>query len=161
MQDIHGKIAEIHERFSFPNYSDPIKVTMAYYLECNKRNRRYLLSYLNHRLEKIRRLRWEAGAVLPERIQHDTISSRENDYFINYSKIVGEYMTNIDLDLTSDVEPPKELLIEIRVKKSCGEIMTENGPIKLDKGSTHFLKRSDVEHLIRQGVIEHVQSDEF
>jgi hypothetical protein len=38
-------------------------------------------------------------------------------------------------------QPPKDLLIEIRVLQSCGTIMTENGPISLDKGSTNFLRR--------------------
>jgi hypothetical protein len=40
-------------------------------------------------------------------------------------------------------QPPKDLLIEVRVVKECGgKIMTDNGPISLDKGSIHFLKRS-------------------
>ena len=30
-----------------------------------ERNKRCLLAYLNHRLEKIREMRWQFGAVLP------------------------------------------------------------------------------------------------
>ena len=37
----------------------------------------------------------------------------------------------------------------MRVLKSCGEIMTENGPVMLDAGSTHFLKRF-VEFLVQE-----------
>ena len=39
--------------------------------------------------------------------------------------------------------------------------MTEKGPVRLDVATTHFLRRTDVEHLIRQGYVEHVQSDEI
>lgn len=39
-------------------------------------------------------------------------------------------------------QPPKDLLIEVRVLKDCGgKVMTDSGPISLDKGSIHFLKR--------------------
>jgi hypothetical protein len=39
------------------------------------------------------------------------------------------------------MQPPRDLLVEIRALQDCGEIMTENGPVNLDSGSTHFLKR--------------------
>lgn len=71
-----------------------------------------------------------------------------------------EYNQSVGLDLTSNIEvsnfylfisnillsfvikkPPKDLLIEIRVLQTCGIIMTENGPVSLDKGSTNFLRR--------------------
>lgn len=94
-------------------------------------------------------------------------------------------------------QPPKELLIQIRVLVPCGEIMTEYGPVNLSlKGSEQFVRRydprlndiciryhfyfyreqsfqmhknakldeksfirTDVEHLIRHGHLEHVQWD--
>ena len=40
--------------------------------------------------------------------------------------------------------------LQVRCIQDVGEIMTENGVIKLDKDSQHFLRRSDVEPLIRQ-----------
>jgi hypothetical protein len=57
-------------------------------------------------------------------------------------------------------QPPKNLLIEVRVLEKCGIIQTENGPISLDFGSVHFLRRSEVEHLIRDGKVEHVVNDD-
>ena len=45
-------------------------------------------------------------------------------------------------------------MVEIRVLISCGEIITESGPVSLDQGSTHYLRRSEVEHLIRLGKVE-------
>eukprot|EP01035_Chromulina_nebulosa_P037766 gene37766-50980_t len=160
MEDIHNRLEDVYKEYD-GNYPDPVKVYISYFVNCQTRNHRYILSYLNHRLEKIRKLRWETGAVLPDRIKQDTLSLRENDYFINYNTILSDYFSNIGMDLTNDLEPPKELLIEIRVLKSCGELMTEGGPIRLDVGSTHFLRRVDVEQLVRQGIVEHVQSDEL
>lgn len=54
------------------------------------------------------------------------------------------------------MSPPKDLYIEIRVLQSCGEVATENGVLQLDQGTTHFLRQSDVEHLIRQGMVEKI-----
>ena len=55
--------------------------------------------------------------------------------------------------------PPKELHIEIRVKEDCGEIFTDTGLVRLSKNSTHYLRRSDVEHLIRRDCLEQINSD--
>lgn len=42
------------------------------------------------------------------------------------------------------LQPPKELLIQIRVLVPCGEIMTEYGPVNLSlKGSEQFVRRFD------------------
>lgn len=110
-------------------------------------------------MSKIRELRWETGPVIPERINPETLSQKEKEYFMAYSKLVGDYNRDIDLDLFVDLEvigmfrvvlcdseclpmqPPKDLLIEIRVLHGCGTIQTESGPVNLDKGSIHFLRR--------------------
>jgi GINS complex subunit 1 len=59
-------------------------------------------------------------------------------------------------EILQDLHPPKELFIQVRVLQGVGEIMTENGTIMLEKDSQHFLRRSDVEPLIRQGILEHI-----
>ena len=53
-----------------------------------------------------------------------------------------------------DMYPPKQLNIEVHVLKSYGEIMTPTGTVTLTKGDRLSLRRTDVEHLIRQGVVE-------
>lgn len=55
-------------------------------------------------------------------------------------------------------QPPKEMCIEVRVLADCGEVMTDQGPVNLEKGTNHFLRRADVEGLIRQGLLQHVGS---
>lgn len=57
-----------------------------------------------------------------------------------------------------DQQPPKDLFIEVRVLKSVGKIMTDAGEVRLDKNTVHFLPRSDVELLVRQGVLEQTES---
>ncbi len=49
------------------------------------------------------------------------------------------------LDLTKDLDPPKDLYLEFRVTKDCGEFVTSDGDmLKLEKNSTHFCKLSEV-----------------
>jgi hypothetical protein len=120
-------------------------------------------SYLVNRLVKIRNLRWETGPVLPDSIRQDTLSTREKEYFMVYNDLLTEYNAMVGVDLTSDLEvclstswiqsatvvsvsllclqPPKDLMIEVRAVKDAGKIMTDSGPVSLDKGSIHFLKR--------------------
>jgi hypothetical protein len=121
-------------------------------------------SYLVNRLVKIRNLRWETGPVLPDSIRQDTLSTREKEYFMVYNDLLTEYNAMLGVDLTSDLEvrlstswiqsttsvsvfhdrilqPPKDLMIEVRAVKDAGKIMTDSGPVSLDKGSIHFLKR--------------------
>ena len=50
-------------------------------------------------------------------------------------------------------------MIEIRVLENCGEIMTENGPIRLDKNTIVFARRTDVESFIREGKVVHISRD--
>lgn len=34
--------------------------------------------------------------------------------------------------------------------------MTESGPLKLVANSQHYVKRTDVEHLLQQGGVQHI-----
>jgi GINS complex subunit 1 len=53
--------------------------------------------------------------------------------------------------------PPKELFVEARVLQDAGQIVTESGAtLILQEGTTHHMRRSDAEELIRNGVLEHV-----
>ena len=153
-----------------------------------------------HRLDKVRELRWETGgAVIPAHLQRK-LSAKEAEFFASYDKLLSEYMGHYPLlDLTGSTlvrteslwnarpgwgskclisnasfldsthpptytfphpqnktQPPKEMCIEVRVLQDCGEIMTDQGPVNLEKGTNHFLRRTDVEGLIRQGMLQHV-----
>ena len=84
------------------------------------------------------------------------MSGPESHFLNEYNKILGAYCDSIELDLTADVKPPRDLYIEVRVLRDCGSVLTDSGSVALRPGTAHFLKRSDVEHLIRQGALEHI-----
>lgn len=118
-----------------------------------KRIMRCILAYLNHRIKKIKEAYWEtAGTIQQEKL--DLLSPEERNFYIEYRKINTNYQSTfpIELDLTKDLEPPRSLFIEIRVQIDCGSIVTADGDvIKLDRGATEYVRKSDVEHLIRLG----------
>ena len=75
------------------------------------------------------------------------MSKEEKEFLSKYKKIIQDYgqEEKIDLDLTKNLDPPKDLYIEVRVQEDCGEFKTSDGGVlKLDKNSTHYLKISDV-----------------
>lgn len=57
------------------------------------------------------------------------------------------------------MQPPKDLLIEVRVLEDCGKVLTDSGPVSLDRGSMLFLRRSQVESFIKEGKVEHIIQD--
>lgn len=120
-----------------------------------ERNKRCVLAYINERARRIIAYRWDGG---PSAATHlvDTLSGPESTFLNEYEKILGKYSDAVELDLTADKNPPRDLYIEIRVVRSCGEISTDAGTVHLKQGTQHFLKRADVEHLIRQGALEHI-----
>ena len=64
--------------------------------------------------------------------------------------------------MNSNLQPPEEDLIEVRVVKAgLGAIVTDyGGEVSLELGTTHFLSRGDVEHLIRQGALQQLDGEE-
>ncbi|CAN0197061.1 unnamed protein product, partial [Hapterophycus canaliculatus] len=122
----------------------------------------------------ITQLRWETGPVVPQELQQ-SLSAREMEFFNTYDRILTRFTRvsyvvllspqgwliscGLNLDLTADLQPPKELHVEVRVLNDCGEIMTDHGCVKLDRGTTHLLRRSDVEHLVRQGLLQELENE--
>ena len=84
------------------------------------------------------------------------MSAIEVEYASAYSGMLERYQRHVGLDLTTDMSPPGELMIEVRVLKSCGEIFTESGPVNLERNTTHYLRRRDIEPFIRKGLVEQV-----
>lgn len=71
---------------------------------------RYLFAYLNYRMDHVRELRWETGAVLPAHVQ-PKLSPRENDFFMEYNNLINDYCTDCMVDLASDMEVQKDLML--------------------------------------------------
>ncbi len=61
------------------------------------------------------------------------------------------------MDLTVDLTPPKTLFIEVRVNGDYGTVrLPESGEVRLVKNSTHLLRRSEVDHLIKRGMLSEI-----
>mmetsp|Transcript_26669 Transcript_26669/g.39305 ORF Transcript_26669/g.39305 Transcript_26669/m.39305 type:complete len:219 (+) Transcript_26669:64-720(+) len=129
--------------------------------EAIRRNKRCLLAYHQYRMDRLRGLRWETTGVLPNHIR-GLLSEAEVDFFAEYDRIVSRHCASIDLDLSSSQTPPEADFVEVRVLQAgLGRIETEyGGSVALDLGTTHHLPRGDVEHLIRQGVLQELNGEE-
>ncbi|KAG3117187.1 hypothetical protein PI124_g1742 [Phytophthora idaei] len=124
--------------------------------QCLLRNKRCLIAYVHHRMEKIKALRWETGTIIPAQLAQN-LCQREVQFFNQYDQLLTDYMADFELDLSADMKPPKDLYVEVRVLRDCGEVMTESGLVNLEAHSQHFLRRVDVEQLIRQGLLEQIK----
>lgn len=120
-----------------------------------QRNKRCALAYLLNRLSRIQAYRWQVG---PSAAAHlaENMSAPETTFLNQYNKLLADYCDKVQLDLTADLHPPRDLFIEVRVLRDCGSVLTDSGPVALKPGTAHFLKRTDVEHLIRQGALQHI-----
>lgn len=159
------KIQEIAASHDLDDMSKEDCSAICLYNDTFERNRRCLLAYLNYRLERIEALRFEVGVMVPEG-KMQNLHESERQYFHQYNKILDTYMKRYvpnckePLDLTADAEAPKDPLVQIRVREAgLGDIVTaDSGVVHLQKGTMLFVKRTDVEHLIRAGKVEHVRT---
>lgn len=127
-----------------------------------ERNQRCLLAYTWNRMQQIRQMRWEFGSILPTDIK-ENLSDSEMKWFSNYSKSLAMYMKSIGpqhgLNLTQYIKPPKKLYVEVRSLVDYGKLELEDGEVLiLRKNSQHLMPHSESEPLIRQGILEHMDS---
>ncbi|KAF8874439.1 hypothetical protein BD779DRAFT_1678762 [Infundibulicybe gibba] len=127
------------------------------------RNKRCLLAYHAHRVDRLRDLYWSVGGALPHILSNQDIRSKlsphEVDYMRQYNHSVMEFRSEFshELDITASItNPPKDLHVLVRVVKDCGVIQTELGSIDFQKGQRFMVRRADIEHLIVQGYLEEV-----
>ncbi|XP_041985562.1 DNA replication complex GINS protein PSF1-like [Aricia agestis] len=128
-----------------------------------ERNKRCLLAYLYDRLNKIKTLRWEFGAVLPADVR-ELLSDHEYEWFTKYSTNLAMYVRSLGedigyngIDLTENLRPPKSLYIEVLCLMDYGKLELEDGDVvTLKKNSRHFLPTSECQVLIRQGILKQI-----
>lgn len=140
-----------------------------------RRNKRCLLVYQKLRADRIVDFCWlnidplissEASKIGNAHSQSDkttsplsieNLSHAELDYLKQYQELVLDFKSTFpDLDLTSKLEPPREIFIDVRVLRDGGEIQTEYGSFNLIKDSQFFVRKSDVERLIQQGYLQEI-----
>uniref|UniRef100_A0A7S1ML27 GINS subunit domain-containing protein n=1 Tax=Alexandrium catenella TaxID=2925 RepID=A0A7S1ML27_ALECA len=155
----------ISQNTDLDGVSREVAAGLCLYNDLVDRNRRCLLAYLNFRLERIEELRWEVGLMVPEE-KFQKLHESEKQYFHRYNEILDKYMKTYmpkckePLNLTADAEAPEDMNVQIRVcADGLGEIVTpDSGVVRLRKGYQLFVKRTDIEHLIRAGKVEHIKT---
>ncbi|KAA8499698.1 DNA replication complex GINS protein PSF1 [Porphyridium purpureum] len=166
MRDLHGVLVEsmqqMQRRVQHGEALDEAQVraiqcSTVVHLRSVQRNKRCALAYLVNRARRIQMQRWELGATAAAR-SDSCMSAQEADFLRKYSDILGEYCDAVQLDVTAEIQPPSDLLIEVRVQEDLGTVQTEDGAMHLRRGTSLYVKRGDVEHLIRQGSLEQVQN---
>eukprot|EP01080_Neovahlkampfia_damariscottae_P011902 gene11902-5308_t len=108
-----------------------------------------VLTYLNERLINLRKMRWEIGQI-PE-YYLENCSESEIKYVEKYDKLLSKYSRNVGINISHDMDPPKDIFLEIRATKDIGKFETENGTLNISKNLVYYLKRKDAENLIKQG----------
>lgn len=138
--------------------SDESLVTKGFMLQLMlKRYQRCLLAYHNSRIETIKKVFHENQGSLTAEV-NSLLSAQEKEFVKCYAQLRQKHQKRFpSLNFHASDAPPKGLFIEVRVIKDCGIIQTESGELALTENSYHFVKRYDVEHLIKQGYLIHVK----
>jgi GINS complex subunit 1 len=166
--EITKTYVELAEMMSDPNFDRDEEAEVPKPLvmqQTMNRNIRCAMAYMGTRLDRLHRVAWESGKAMPDHIA-EKITPAELNYYKDYLSLLDEYgkscaandkESSTVVDLTVDLTPPKELFIEVRIKKDYGSIMLpESGEVLLHKNTTHLLRRSEVDHLIKQGIVAEV-----
>ena len=83
------------------------------------------------RLDRLHRVAWESSKQMPPHIAQN-LTPGEMKYFETYcaqlDAYTNDFSTYCNLDLTVDLTPPKDLFIEVRIKKDLGQmVLPESG----------------------------------
>ena len=147
------------------------------------RNKRCLLAYHSHRIDRLKDLYWSVGGALPLILSAPTaptttsaaassstnsggdirskLSPHEVDFLRAYNDSLLEFRSGVlateELDLFAPIsKPPKDLHVLVRVVRDCGVIQTEVGAIDFKRGQRFLVRRADVEHLVVQGYLDEI-----
>lgn len=141
--------------------SQPVFCASTFYHIGIRQNKRCLLAYHAHRLDRLKDLYWSSGGALPHILMDAEVRSKlsphEVDFLREYHAMISEYRNDfLDvLDVAASVStPPKELKVDVNVVRECGTVQTESGSINFKQGQRYKVLRSHVEHLIAQGYLE-------
>lgn len=147
---------------------------------CLRRNKRCMLAYQKLRAGKIDEFSWlnidpvlnESGQLTnstsmdtdnartkggTRKLAIENLSHYEQEYMKKYQNLLLDFKSGFaDIDISGDLEPPRDIFIDVRVLKNGGEVQTEYGVFNLIKNSQFYVRKSDVDRLIQQGFLEEI-----
>ena len=164
LRDIRSNFEELHRLAESPELAGkdniPYELKEEILHAFQARNKQSLCIYHHQRLCLLRHQYWNAGPGSVnnshglESSASSSGSRTESEFLRKYGELCVEYMQSFrDLDLRANLTPPKDLFCQVRVVQDCGQVEIENGSIYLSKNSHHYLRRSDIEHLIEKGFL--------
>jgi GINS complex subunit 1 len=93
----------------------------------------------------------------PSNRVHTNLNITEVEFSKKYHKLISELNLEFpSIELMGDINPPKKVIVEVRVLEDAGSIMTEFGMVNLIKDSQILVRLSDVEGLISRGLVERI-----
>ncbi len=159
--DLSSTVASASSGSSLATPSQEVLCASTFYHISIRRNKRCLLAYHAHRLDRLKHLYWSSGAALPHILANSDIRSKmsphEVDFLREYNVMMSDYRNDfLDvLDVAAGIiDPPRELRVTVNVLRECGAVQTEGASYDFKKGQRLQVLRSDVEHLITQGFLE-------
>lgn len=154
LKDLFVEVESMRRDVLGGEMTDSLNIKALLDIQSIRRNKRCLLAYHSHRVDKIKAVFWDCGKI-PKTLQKN-LSVLETGLFSDYAALVNEYKTYfLDLELTNSLAPPRDMYIDVRAMRD-GEIQTEVGSVKLIKGGQYCLLRTDVERFITMGYLQHV-----
>lgn len=84
------------------------------------------------------------------------MSRAEADYYQGYSDALSAYILASGIDITADLQPPKDSYLEVVALRDCGRLMTLSGPRDVRAKEVHVIRRTDAEPLVRMGWLRHL-----
>lgn len=159
MDLIYAELIKCLNDDSLDRTDDAVKTNITTYHYCFLRSKRCMLAYLYERMQRIKRVRWQCGVTLPTHIEVN-MHQTEKEFFDKYEQLLSDYNADLEMDLTSDLQPPKDIYVEVRIVKTDddkdGGIVLEDRTLKLRKNHIYYLKRSDAETLVQRGYAQQI-----
>jgi GINS complex subunit 1 len=127
-----------------------------------KRDKRVLFAYHHQRINKLKELSWNVGLKSEyQRSIRNDLGKTEHKFLEEYNGILNVYKQSfMEVDIGGNggagLDPPIDLFIEVRVMRNGGEVNTEYGVLNLTMGNQFWVRRTDVEGLIKAGYLKHV-----
>jgi len=121
-----------------------------------KRFKRILLAYHVERMMKLSNRMTSSTDFSQSSLSH--LSKAETKFYHLQADNVVKYKSALGhhINIFGPIVPPKDFYVQVRVEQDCGVIQTEYGRVTLNRGTMHYLKRNDVEHLIIRGHLTHI-----
>lgn len=120
-------------------------------------NNIFLFICRENRMKQIENLTWKMTGELPEHIENK-LDEKDKIYYQKYNQLINRYSKTIsesEFNLTKDYVPVKDIIVEVRALEDIKNVPIDSGKKKLNliKNHTYTLKKYDIEHYLRRGML--------